>query len=494
MSVPADNRSMARPAVRPQGLLLPYGLLSLLVTATVTVALVIAAEIRVSRDLLAKDRDIAEQAVGFLWNQIREHHADRLPSPDHVDTDGLVRDLDYVVGRFRALTGAAAINLIAPDGRVVYSTIPEWKGKVVDKTDLLRRVLDGEADSELLEAGAPLDLGGMRDVALLEAHVRGGELTLPDGTRTPIVVEVYQPADAYLEVLTRSRWYVILIALCCFSAMFLAHLWLFLKGHRTIAARTRELELLSGTLEEQVQSRTRQLATSRRLADVGKLAAGVAHEINTPLASIAASAEGLLRRTADPALTEPLEIIRREAFRVKAITRSLLDFSRLDQTPPDPDTIRAVRLQETLTEARSLMGFDLEGHGVRFVVDVDDPDLTVRADPAALHQIVLALTSNAIDALPDGGDVTWEARSMGEVVRLRCIDHGVGISSQLLDNVLDPFVTSKDVGQGTGLGLSVAYSLARRQAGTLTVDSPGPGLGTVASLFLPTGVEDRPTR
>ena len=89
-----------------------------------------------------------------------------------------------------------------------------------------------------------------------------------------------------------------------------------------------------------------------------------------------------------------------------------------------------------------------------------------------------------MDALPEGGTIRWEAQAAGDSVRLRCHDDGIGIPTDLLHQVMDPFVTTKRAGQGTGLGLSLAWSLARRNGGALTIDSPGVGQGTTATLLL----------
>jgi signal transduction histidine kinase len=269
--------------------------------------------------------------------------------------------------------------------------------------------------------------------------------------------------------------------------MFLAQLWLFIEGNRTIAARTKALERLSSSLEEKVRERTLELATSRRLADVGRLAAGVAHEINTPLASIATCAEGLIQRTEDPTVRRYLEVVRKEAFRVKSITKSLLDFSRSQPELENPSGRRSVPVVSAIREVLDFLTFSLEEKGIETQIVVEPQDLSVLAEPAAFHQIILNLTTNSIDALPNGGLIRWEAHARGDSVQIKCQDDGVGIRAELLPEVIDPFVTTKTPGDRAGLGLSVAWSLTRRQSGTLTIDSPGENQGTTTTLLLPRG-------
>ncbi len=471
-------------AIRTPRLIRRYLLLSLLVTITITTAVSLTAHEIVSNDLMAKDKALAEQGAAFLWNQLHEHWLDPLLAATMPDTRPLAEAMGPIVARVAREVKASRVNLIDASGHVIYSSYPDWNDKSLDDDDELSVVLRGGTVCNLKDVGERFDLGGVVEEPLLETYVAVGELSVPGRPKTPLVIELYQAGDRYLQELRRSRIIMIGIAVTCLTVMFAAHLWLFVQGNQTIVARTRELERLSQHLEELVAERTRELVVSRRLADVGQMAAGVAHEINTPLASIATCAEGLLRRTQQDDSRQYLEIIRKEAYRVKTITRNLLDFSRLQMKGDVPPRIEDVEAATVVREVGDLLAFGMTERKIAWEMAIPD-DVKVRADRMALHQIVLNLSSNCIDALPQGGRIRWEAAPVGDQVRLRCSDDGMGIDPDLLEHVMDPFVTTKRTGQGTGLGLSVAFALARQQDGTLSIDSPGRGRGTTATLVLP---------
>lgn len=460
-----------------------YLVLSLLVTVLVIVLVAFLAEEAARRTILASEAETVEQTAKFLWDQISEHlletEQESIPGPTPTGPDAL----PYVVVRFQRLVKVAYLNLIRSDGKIIFSTNPDWQGKTAPHEEFWHDVVGGTPHTELKPAGAVLDLGGVAKEPLLESNVLVGEL-VRDGVRTPLVIEIYQPASRIVDALRGMRNAIVLGAGLSLVAMVLAHLWLFLQGHRTIVARTRELEDLSRHLEEEVRARTLELATSRRLADVGRLAAGVAHEINTPIASIATCADGLLGRVDDPETRRYLEIVRNEAFRVKTITRTLLDFSRAGPAQEAGKAPRPVEVGVALREVFGLLAFSLRERRITVELEVEPEDLAVLCDPSDLHQILLNLMANAMDALPNGGTIHWDAKVRGEQVRIRCQDDGIGISKELLPQVMDPFVTTKAPGQGTGLGLPLAWALARRHGGSLTLDSEGPGRGAISALLL----------
>lgn len=469
-----------------------YLLLSLLVTVSVTTVLTIWAETVNSKELLEKGKEVSEASARFLWDQLREHWFGAEASKNYPwSVTEAESPLDYVISRFKGDNNVAIVNLILSDGEILYSSRREWMGLRQKVTPEWSKVLSGVTATTYLPSGSPFNLGGKTEAPMRETYVLVGTLAkpgAPEGSpESRAVIELYEPAQRYVADVRRARFWVVLVASLSFAAMFLTHLWLFIKGQRTIVARTKDLEKLSMSLEGEVRARTLELATSRRLADVGRLAAGVAHEVNTPIASIATCADGLLRRIEDPETRRYLEIVRKEAFRVKTITRTLLDFSRAKPEGEDPARRRRVSLRTVLDEVLDLLSFTLNDRNIRVDVSAVDPETVVHAEPSAIHQIVLNLMTNSMDALPNGGTIRWEAEVRDDqTVRLRCHDDGVGIATDLLHQVMDPFVTTKNAGQGTGLGLSLAWTLARRQGGTLTIDSPGSNQGATATLFLPT--------
>jgi signal transduction histidine kinase len=240
--------------------------------------------------------------------------------------------------------------------------------------------------------------------------------------------------------------------------------------------------LLIKDLTEQKEQQQR-LYQAARLADVGHLAAGVAHEINTPLASIALRAESLLRAAEDPSLRELpafknfsryLRTIEDEAFRCKR------KFSRRQEPEKKP-----VDLNTLVENATELVGHQARLGQVRLERRLEQSLPSVPADGGQLRQVLLALLMNALDATPAGGCITvLTARgSPGQVV-LSVEDDGVGIPREILDKIWSPFFSTKPFGKSTGLGLAVCHGIVVAHGGSIEVDSE-PGRGTRMHVRLP---------
>ncbi|HLL15860.1 MAG TPA: response regulator [Pyrinomonadaceae bacterium] len=251
------------------------------------------------------------------------------------------------------------------------------------------------------------------------------------------------------------------------------------------------------TVGEDITTRVeanRAVARTEKLAAVGRLAAGVVHEINNPLATIAACAEALESRVAEGTfgqsaevedLREYLSLIRSEAFRCKTITNGLLDFSRNRAGQHAP-----VELGELLAAAARLLRHQKRSRNVEIEVDAPVDVAAVSGDAGQLQQAVIILAENAIDAMPQGGALVLRARNEGAGVRVEVCDTGVGIPQENLARIFDPFFTTKEVGQGTGLGLAVCYGIVTEHGGRVTVDSVV-GRGTTFTLVLPSLSEER---
>ena len=233
------------------------------------------------------------------------------------------------------------------------------------------------------------------------------------------------------------------------------------------------------------------LQRSARLADIGQLAAGVAHEINTPLASIALRAESLLRSSSDPRLLEIdsfknfpryLKTIDEEIFRCKRIIGSLLEFSR----------VRKPEVKESDLNALAERAADLVGHQMK----LKQVELTLRlatdlpriwADDGQIRQALIALLMNALDATLAGGRVAVETEARPDgAVSLAVVDNGAGIPKEHLDKVFTPFFTTKPVGKGTGLGLAICHGIVSSHGGEIEVESELER-GTRIALVLPKG-------
>jgi len=227
---------------------------------------------------------------------------------------------------------------------------------------------------------------------------------------------------------------------------------------------------------------------AEKLAAVGRLAAGVVHEINNPLATIAACAESLEHRIEEGAfesseaaedLTEYLGLIKSEAFRCKTITTGLLDFSRIRTGERS-----LVDAGDIVRSAANLISHQKRGDGIAQEIDVESGLPPVSADGGQIQQAIIALATNSIDAMPNGGTLTFRASLKGNRVCIEIEDTGAGIPQENMPKIFEPFFTTKEVGKGTGLGLAVCYGIISEHGGRLSVRS-NVGKGTTFSIFLP---------
>ena len=245
------------------------------------------------------------------------------------------------------------------------------------------------------------------------------------------------------------------------------------------------------TVGEDITARVeanRAVARAEKLAAVGRLAAGVVHEINNPLATISACAEALESRLHEGAfdsspevddLREYLSLIRSEAFRCKSITNGLLDFSRTRAGEHLP-----VNIGEIISSAARLVTHQRRGDKIEIRIEVSDDMSPVSGDEGQLKQAVIALATNAIDAMAEGGRLTLRGRKENGNVLIEVSDTGIGIAPENLTKIFDPFFTTKEIGRGTGLGLAVCYGIVAEHGGRLDVQS-GVGTGTTFTISLP---------
>ena len=221
---------------------------------------------------------------------------------------------------------------------------------------------------------------------------------------------------------------------------------------------------------------THQVIETGRLASIGELAAGIAHEINNPVAIMVQEAGWIddLLQDPDPASDDNLAEIQRavgqirtQGDRCKEITYKLLSFARTT----DP-SVRQVVLNDVVDEVIGLTSQKTRYANVRIATELE-PDLPpIQASPTEIQQVLLNLVNNAIDAIErPGGTVTVVTRAEGEAVLLEVRDTGKGIPEANLARIFDPFFTTKPVGQGTGLGLSICYGIVDKAGGSITVES-----------------------
>ncbi len=217
---------------------------------------------------------------------------------------------------------------------------------------------------------------------------------------------------------------------------------------------------------------------TERLASLGQLAAGVAHEINTPLANIMLIAESVRRRSNDPWTRERIDSLLRQTESAARIVRGLLDFARRPET-----RVGEVHLGELVMQS---VGFLKGKQSVDVEVEVTVPGdpVVVRGDREQLLQVVTNLINNAYDALEGKGRVEVRLTADSDWARIFVIDNGPGIPPEVQSHLFEPFFTTKPEGKGTGLGLAICHGIVESHGGTIDVDSE-PGHGATFEVKLP---------
>ncbi len=251
---------------------------------------------------------------------------------------------------------------------------------------------------------------------------------------------------------------------------------------------TSRFRTIRDDLDRQVQLRTKQVVRSEQLASVGFLAAGVAHEINNPLASIAMCAESLEGRLLEmsPAGSEQSELVGRylrmiqtEAFRCKEITEKLLDFSRVGEVKRQGADLREL-VQNVIDMVRHLGKY--QNRNIEF--PAGEP-VIAQINVQEIKQVVLNLVTNALDSVEADGKLTISLRKKSAFAEMAFIDNGCGMTEEVLEHLFEPFFTRKRGGQGTGLGLSIVYRIVSEHGGQIEATSAGPGCGSQFLVTLP---------
>ena len=252
--------------------------------------------------------------------------------------------------------------------------------------------------------------------------------------------------------------------------------------------RTRQLYIAleehNRSLEDTVRQRTERLMQSEKVAAMGALLAGVAHELNTPLTLLSGQAQ-LLSRHPDPTFARRVGQIERAADRCVRIVRNFLALAR--QQPPARGEVRIKSLVDGAVE---LLAYELQTDGIELAVDVPDTLPRLWADGHQLHQVLVNIMVNAHHAMRRRREprrLGVRVYERGPRVRIEIADTGHGIPPEVLARIFDPFFTTKPTGEGTGLGLSLCRSIVEDHGGTITVESV-PGHGTTFGIELPVTV------
>ncbi|HLY60221.1 MAG TPA: ATP-binding protein [Terriglobia bacterium] len=238
--------------------------------------------------------------------------------------------------------------------------------------------------------------------------------------------------------------------------------------------------LIMNDLTERVSLES-QLAQAEKLSSIGLLAAGVAHEVNTPLAVITSQAQMLMKQIPleDPR-SRTLDKIIKQSFRASEIVNNLLKFSRVSGSEHSE-----LDLNKLIRETLSLVEPMLKASKISLNAQLDSTLPLVYGNSGKLQQVFMNLIMNARDAMPRGGELTLATESENSTIHVEVSDNGVGIAADHLDKIFDPFFTTKSTSRGTGLGLAVTYGIIREHAGKIRVESTV-GQGTSFRLEFPT--------
>ncbi|MCG8450168.1 MAG: HAMP domain-containing histidine kinase [Pirellulales bacterium] len=255
---------------------------------------------------------------------------------------------------------------------------------------------------------------------------------------------------------------------------------------------TSQFQQTRDDLDRQVRERTNQVVRSEQLASVGFLAAGVSHEINNPLASIALCSESLESRLTElldqvdqshsddiQVAREYLQMIQREAFRCKQITEKLLDFARMGDSQRHSTDLR--ELTAGVIEMVQHLG-KYQDKNLELVAG--DP-VIVRVNAQEIKQVVLNLITNGLESLDPDGKVRVTVESRASQARIIVEDNGCGMTEEVRKHLFEPFFTRRRSGQGTGLGLSITYRIVEEHQGTIEATSDGSGRGSRFVVMIP---------
>ncbi len=255
------------------------------------------------------------------------------------------------------------------------------------------------------------------------------------------------------------------------------------QGHDEIGMLVNAFNKMEHDLTErdrELTKKSEELLSSRKLASIGILASGVAHELNNPLNNIHISAQIMNRELGDNCpdpVKEILNDIAGQTRRMKQIVGDLLEFARGKEP-----VLREVEIAELIMGAYKLVSTAADTSNIRITIDIEPRDLTIQADPEQMERVFINLFENAVDAMSGSGDLGVRVRRKGDSVETEISDTGRGMPPDKVEKIFEPFYTTRD--EGTGLGLAIIFNIVRKHGGEISVKSEV-GKGTVFAITLP---------
>ncbi len=359
------------------------------------------------------------------------------------------------------------VFLINKDG--IFQTSPRFSGNIMEKAPFPPGQYHGDVKVNIFKGSNP-DSGFSNQIT--------AETWLPNPQWKLVVKQDY--SEAFADVNHANFATLIFLHLSALSILIVA---IFITKYMISMIKKRDIK---------AESLNQQLMQAGKLASIGELSAGVAHEINNPLAIILTERQILLDLFGITKINDTefckqfkasMDQIDAQALRCKTITHNLLRFSRRTQS-----IIETIDLNQFLEEVIDLMEREAKTSGIKFIPDLDGTLPPILSDPSQLQQVFLNLINNAIHA--HEGISYGTIRIISRVdedkkgVQITFADTGSGISKDNIEKIFDPFFTTKEVGKGTGLGLSICYTIIKQLGGSITVKSKI-NEGTEFTLFLP---------
>lgn len=463
-----------------------------------------------SQELVKRSEEYAHYFITHLNYEIyKDFLVPTLRQDKKIDLENNLKQrkkLDKIVRQNLYGLNVKKLYLYDLEGHIIYSTVAEHVGFTIDRgaNKKLDSAIRGKPASALRLAGTTDSKGSYITETLLESYYPFYEMQkhgLQKGTQVG-VLEIYQDMSLLKKQIVKAREKAIIMTGSAMGVLFLSLFLIVSKAARILKVREKQLIDARNTLELKVEERTleireaykklqhtqRKLIQSEKLAGIGTLATGLAHEINNPLASVASCAEGLIERlkTASVHREEPdvfpeyLKIISDETYRCKSIISNLLNFAR--QSEPK---FEHLDINRVIYDTLSVVQHQCQSKGREIQLNLSKEPCNVIGDPQQLKQVFLNLIINSLYATDGGGDIRISTFLKQTIVQITITDSGAGIKPEHLDKIFDPFFTTKPPGKGTGLGLAICYGIIDVHGGRIEAFSEGQGKGSTFTISLP---------
>ena len=484
-------------------------------------------------DLIERSENYAEYIVTninhAMYEEVFNSTTNKYEYIDIENNQDQFNELDKIIKSSIYGLNLRKIYLFDMNGQIIYSNISEHRGKVLKKGKnvQLDSALKGTSVSLLQDPVIKDSKGVQTEESLLESYYPIYEYNkgILNKEKQVGVLEIYQNMKDLNIQIAMAHKKAVVITGSSMGLLFLILLMIIKRASGVIRLKTGQLVEARDHLEEKVGERTQEikqtyeslqktqkrLSRSEKLAGIGTLAAGIAHEINNPLASVASCAEGLMDRVDNvdfkskddkEVFSDYLKTVYDETYRCKAIISKLLDFSRKQVPvfsevnenalvphyrviPPSPLVFDEVNVNTLVANVVKLICRQKELEKLRIELNYDPEPVITYGDANQLQQVFLNMILNAIDATAGGEKIEITTIRVDNFVQIIIEDTGCGIAPENLDRIFEPFFSTKSPGKGTGLGLSICYGIIEEHKGKILASSNGIGKGTKFTISLP---------